>query len=613
MKHFIESLRNFELRSTGKWFLLAGMVGVIAGCGAIAFQTLVLVFQYLALENVAGFQPTRAFGEHELFTRPVTEFSPWMLVGVMALGGLISGILVYTFAPETRGPGTDAAIDAFHNQGGIVRGRVPIVKLLASALTLGTAGSAGREGPIAHIGAGFGSLLATQLKLSVRDRRILLAAGIGAGVGAVFRAPLAGALFSGEILYSEADLEADVIVPSAVSSTIAYCVYSLFLPPSLRFSPMFGRDIPFEVTSHWEMLPYTAMALLLVIVSVAYIKSFSIVQWLFERLPVVPQLQPMIGATLAGLVGLTMYFGLGQNADALAVLGSGYGFLQKAFSSTESLSVILLLTVAAVKIVTTSLTVGSGGSGGVFGPSLVIGGCLGAAVGNGFQAWWPEVVTQSQTFAIVGMAGFFASSARAPFSTILMVTEMTGSYQLLLPTMWVSTLCFLLGSPWTLYRKQVPTRLDSPAHRGDFLVDVLEGMCVSDVYRAERRVIQIYEGTSLDEIVHRLAKTTQRYFPVVDSDNQMVGIFAAEDVRSYLYNDAIWQLADANDVMVTRVITVTPDDDLNTALRRFTKLNIDELPVVSSDSPRELLGMLRRQEVIAAYNRRMEEHKTATS
>ena len=194
-----------------------------------------------------------------------------------------------------------------------------------------------------------------------------------------------------------------------------------------------------------------------------------------------------------------------------------------------------------------------------------------------------------------------------------MVTEMTGSYQLLLPTMWVSTLCFLLGRPWTLYRKQVPTRLDSPAHRGDFLVDILEGMSVSDVYQTGRRVIQIHEGTSLDEIVHRLAKTTQRYFPVVDSDDKMVGIFAAEDVRSYLYNDAIWQLADANDVMVTRVITVTPDDDLNTALRRFTKLNIDELPVVSSDSPRELLGMLRRQEVIAAYNRRMEEHKTATS
>ena len=607
-----DSLRRIELQSTGKWFLLAAMIGVVAGGAAIVFQTLVIVVQHVALENIAGFHPSQAVGEHNLFASPETEFSAWALVAVMAVGGLTSGLLVYLVAPEARGPGTDAAIDAFHNQRGNIRARVPFIKTLASAITIGTGGSAGREGPIAQIGAGFGSILANQLKLSTRDRRILLASGIGAGVGAVFRAPLAGALFAGEILYSDADLEADVIVPSAVSSTIAYCVYSLSLPPHLRFTPLLGRDLPFDVTSHWEMIPYTAMALVLVIASAMYVKSFSIVQWCFDKLPVLPHFRPLIGATLAGLFGMGVYYTLNQNPDAFAVLGSGYGLLQRAFSSTATLSVTLLMCVASAKIVTTSLTVGSGGSGGVFGPSLVIGGCLGAAVGNGFHAWWPNVVTQSQAFAIVGMAGFFAGSARAPFSTILMVTEMTGSYQLLLPTMWVSTLCFLLGSRWTLYKKQVATRIDSPAHRGDFLVDVLEGMCVADVYRSGRKLIRIHEGTSLDEIVHTLAKTSQRYFPVVNADDQMVGIFAAEDVRGYLYNDAIWHLADANDVMLTRVITVTPEDDLNTALRRFTGLNIDELPVVSADNPRELLGMLRRKEVITAYNRRMEEHKEAT-
>jgi chloride channel protein, CIC family len=207
------------------------------------------------------------------------------------------------------------------------------------------------------------------------------------------------------------------------------------------------------------------------------------------------------------------------------------------------------------------------------------------------------------------MAGFFAGCARAPFSTILMVTEMTGSYRLLLPTLWVAALCFLLCRRWTLYEKQVPTRLDSPAHRGDFIVDVLEGIRVADVYQRERKLIYVPERTSLDDIVHLLAKTPQRYFPVVDDNGRMIGIFSAEDVRSYLYDDTLWKIANAGDVMVTNLVTVTPDDDLNTALRRFTALNLDELPVVDPEERGKLLGMLRRKESIAAYNRRLVEHK----
>jgi len=608
MQRFIETLRALELRSTGKWFLLAVIVGVVAGGGAVALQLLGQVIQHFALAELTGFEPGGAAGEHTLFQETVTPFLPWALVAVMALGGLVSGLLVYSCAPEASGPGTNAVIDSFHNQRGEVRGRVPIIKTLASAITLGTGGSAGREGPVAQIGAGLGAFLANQMKLSARDRRIMLAAGMGAGVGAMFRAPLAGALFAGEILYSDADLEADVIVPSAVSSTVAYCVYGLSLPPSIRFTPLFGQNIPFKVASLLELLPYTAMALALAAAAVLYIKTFTGMQQLFKKLPV-PHLHPMIGALLAGSTGLALYYGLECDARVLAVLGSGYGILQEAFTSAASLSVGLLLLVALAKILTTSLTISSGGSGGVFGPSIVIGGCLGAAIGKLFHAWLPDVIVQPEAFAIVGMAGFFAGAARAPFSTILMVTEITGNYKLLLPTMWVSTLCFLLGSRWTLYDRQVPSRLDSPAHRGDFLVDVLEGMRVAAVYQAGRKLIEIHEGTSLNEIVHTLAKTAQRYFPVVDSEGGMVGIFSAEDVRGYLYDDAIWQLADASDVMVTRVITVTPDDDLNTALTCFTALNIDELPVVSPDDPQQLLGMLRRKELIGAYHRRLAEYK----
>lgn len=199
------------------------------------------------------------------------------------------------------------------------------------------------------------------------------------------------------------------------------------------------------------------------------------------------------------------------------------------------------------------------------------------------------------------MAGFFAAAGHAPISTIIMVSEMTGDYQLLLPTMWVSTLCFLLCRRWKLYQMQVPSRLDSPAHRGDFLVDVLEGIFVRDVPSNDRPLVRVPEAMQLKRIVQMLAESRQRYFPVVDDTDHMVGI----------YNDAIWELAVARDVMTSKLVTVTPDNDLNTALRRFTELNLDELPIVDPQDGSRLLGMLRRKDTIALYNGRLAELKQA--
>lgn len=604
-------LLDYEFQSLTKWFLLSSIVGIVAGLGAILFRYLGQSVEFLSLANFAGFVPTEAAGEKSLFPEIVRPFVPWAVVVVMTCGGLLSGWLVYTFAPEAEGHGTDAAIDAYHNRQGRVRGRIPIIKTLASAITLGTGGSAGREGPIAQIGAGFGSLLATWLNLPSRDRRIMLAAGMGAGVGAIFRAPLAGALFAGEIMYRDADIESDVVVPTAVASTVAYSVYCMALPGDIRFTPLFGRELDYHLVTPLELVPYGILALIVTVVGVLYIKTFYGLHDAFKKLPVPAIARPAIGAGLAGIIGLGLFYLLGQDRDALAVLGTGYGTLQKALSPGEVPAFQLLLAVALIKVLTTSLTISSGGSGGVFGPSIVIGGCLGTAVGQLFSRWWPEIVVHPQTYGIVGMAGFFAGCARAPFSTILMVSEMTGSYDLLLPTLWVSTIAFLLGSRWTLYQKQVRTRLDSAAHRGDFMVDVLEGIRVSDVYDPARRVVLIPESMSLDEIVHSLVKTNQHYFPVVDQDNKLIGIFSADDVRSYLYDDTLWHLVNARDVMTPNVVVVTPEDDLNTALGYFTALNVDELPVVDPEDRRKLLGVIRHKELIGAYNRRIVEHKRA--
>ncbi|MCA9174636.1 MAG: chloride channel protein [Planctomycetales bacterium] len=603
------SLQKIRHSFWGKWFSLAVIVGCSVAGVAMLFEFLIELVQFATAEWLAGFQPEAAYGEHRYFTHPKREFSFWWLIPTMALGGLLTGYLVHYLAPEARGAGTDATIDAFHNKRGMISIRVPLVKTLASAITLGTGGSAGREGPITQIGAGIGSYLGQRLKLSANDRRMLMSMGMAAGIGAIFRAPLAGAIFAGEILYRDADIEADVIVPSAVASTVAYAIFQSALPAEMRFTPMFGDQLKHQGGNLVELLPFGILACVLVFAAAVYIKVFFSVQRMFDALALPAFVKPMIGAAMAGSLGLFVFLGLDTGPRGLACLGSGYQLLQAALINVDQVSIAVLLAVAVAKILTTSFTICSGGSGGVFGPSLVIGGCVGAGVGKVLQIWMPTMVSQPSSYAIVGMAGFFAGCANAPFSTVLMVTEMTGDYKLLAPTLWVSAICFILCQPWSLYAAQVPNRIDSPAHRGDFTIDLLSNVLVKDVFKPRESIMRFQESSSLDEIVHALAKTPQRYFPVYNSDDELTGIFSAEDVRSYLYDDILWSVANAKDVMIEDVITLTVDEDLNAALNRFTALNVDELPVVSNENPNQIVGWLRRKEAIAAYNQRRLELK----
>ena len=604
MKRLTRALQRLHHSFWGRWFVFAVVIGLIAGLAAILFQFLTESLQHFSIAWFAGYQPPEALGEHSYYAEVHRSLRVWMILPVIALGGLAAGLLVYFFAPDAQGHGTDGAIDAFHNKRGTIPLRIPIIKTIASAITLGTGGSAGREGPIAQIGAGFGSYLAQRLQLSAHDRRIMLAMGMGAGIGAIFRAPLAGAIFAGEIMYRDADLEAEVIVPGAIASTVGYAVFQLSLPPESRFTPLFGELIQHEVGHLAELIPYTALAFAVVAAAILYVNVFHYVEKTFKKIPVIPHLRPMLGATLTGLLAIGAYHLFGGDTRVLASLGSGYGFLQEAIDNAGSLTVEILVVVAFLKIIATSLTIGSGGSGGVFGPSMVIGGSVGAAVGKLFHQLMPNIVQQPGAFAIVGMAGFFAGCANAPFSTILMVSEMTGDYKLLVPTVWVALLSYILSRKWSLYSSQVNTRLDSAAHKGDFTIDLIEGILVREAFTPKSNIMTFQESATLDEIVHSLTKTPQRYFPVMDAEQELVGIFSADDVRCSLYEELLWKVAIARDVMTENVLTIAPDDDLNTALMRFTALNVDELPVVDKDNSNKVLGFLRRKEVIAAYTRR---------
>jgi CIC family chloride channel protein len=588
--------RSFDIAKAWKWTLRFVLIGLIAGCGSVLFHYLCQLGLHYFLDLMAGYRPPSPAGEHHLLTPTQTPFNRWMLLLLPALGGLLSGWIVYTFAPEAEGHGTDAAINAFHNKGGYIRGRVPIIKTIASAITLTTGGSGGREGPIAQIGAGFGSFLATRLKLSDSERRIMMAAGIGAGVASIFRAPLAGALFAAEVLYRDPEFESEVIIPSGISSVVAYCIFCLvFGWGSLFQAPDFLFSNPVELG------PYMVLAFVLAGVSFLYVKTFYGMIAFFKKIRLPNAVKPALGGLLTGIVG----FFLPQT------LAFGYGYAQMALNNELTIPFLLLL--AFGKILTTSFSIGSGGSGGVFGPSVVIGGALGGAVGKIFHQLMPGVISEPGAFVVVGMAGFFTAASNTPISTIIFVSEMTNSYHLLLPSLLVCSVAYLASRRWTIFHRQVKSKIDSPAHAGDFFVDILQAIRVRDLLPHVRKVTLIPQEMTFQDFKRFFSESRQHYFPVMDDGGSLISIFSINDVREVLFSESIEHLVRMKDIGSSSIITTSPSEDLNTVLQKFTTKNIDSLPVVEDDNPGNLIGMLNRREVIAFYNQRIQQMKQKQS
>jgi chloride channel protein, CIC family len=608
-KHFWAWLPEFLLfrdrraRSQVRLLGLAVLVGIVAGLGAIVFYVATRAAEHYALGEVAGYHPAvRPAGESEIpgligLNQP---FRPWLLLLIPTVGGLLSGWIVYTFAPEAEGHGTDAVIAAYHNRQGQIRPRVPLIKIVASALTIGSGGSGGREGPIAQIGAGFGSLLGNLLKLTAKDRRILVAAGMGAGIAAIFRAPLAGALFAAEVLYASPEFEPEVIMPAAIASVVSYCTFGLFA----GWQPLFDTpDLTF--TNPWQLGPYLLLMLFMILLASVYTRTFYGTTRLFQKLPLPHHFRPAVGAFLTGLAGFLLYYAFGRNQSVLAVLSFGYGSIQQAMTDETAISGWVLLAIALGKILTTSLTIGSGGSGGVFGPSMVIGGCGGGALGVLLHHHWPGLVPHPSAFVIVGMAGFFAAAAKTPFSTLIIVSEMTGGYHLLLPALWVCVLAFLLSDEMSIYSAQMKSRSRSPAHRGSFVRDVLGDVRVSQFFRPGQPFAALRPDDSLETVLERLDDSIHSVLPVVDRQNRLLGVVDLEEAHLAAQASHLQVLVVAEDLMCTDVRPLVPQDTLDRALELFIENDLLSLPIVDDLRQRAVLGMVRRQEIGSAYVRHL--------
>ena len=577
--------RVHDSRAFGRLMLLYVALGVLVGGVAILFHIAVEAAEHFLLGGLAGFHPASPGGESPLFEPTHSEFRRWVLIVLPAAGALVSGLLVERFAPEAAGGGINALIRAYH-EGAHIRRRVVWVKTVASALVLGSGGSAGREGPVAQVGLSVGALVARALRLDRRETLTLAAAGAAAGIGAIFHAPVASALLVAEILYREMELEHEVIVPALIASIVSYSIYTI----KFAWSPLFVlHGYTFE--NPLELGPYLVLALVLGIQARWFTSFFQAVSNWFLQLKVPTGVKPAIGGLGVGLIGYL----LPQS------VGTGYGILQGALDGNIDLGILLGL--ALLKIVTTTLTVGSGGSGGDFGPSIVIGGALGGVVGGATVFLFPGLGANPSAFVVLGMVGFFSAVSNAPISTIILVTEMTGNYHMLVPAMWVCVIAYLLTRDISIFDAQRATRMDAPGHLTEALDGAARRYSVADAIqnREHEDPVSVHPDTSIGELRSLFGQSHHSVFPVVDDEGYLVGVVGDASLREAVVDGDLDGLVVAAD-LVEAAPTLRLDEPLRQAMDKLVTSHQDELVIVDAADERVVVGTLSRRDVVAFFD-----------
>jgi len=574
---------------------VAAVVGIFAGLAAVALEA-GLIF---GSDHLVG-QFT------DLGEAKVLSFRPALLL-LPTLGGLASGLLVHWLCPRAKGQGTDLLVRAFHRQGGVLELRGPAVKATAAVGVISCGGSAGPEGPIAALGAAIGSAIARVLGLTPRERRLLLVAGCGAGVGAIFRCPLGGALFAASVLYSDPDFETEAIVPAFVASVVGYSIYMSFHGFGEYMLPGASQLV---FSSPRELIPCLLLGPMCALFCFLFRWCMRFVEHVVvPTLPLPTWLVPALGGLATGIVACAVpqvmdgRYAFVRNAMSGHLLG---GFAVWSWWEWAA----LFAAVALAKCVATGCTLGSGASGGILGPIVFLGGVVGACVGALVEAIGPGWFTDNpenlrQALIPLGMAGVLAAGMRAPLAALVMVIEMTGSYGLIVPLMLVCASSYVLGRRWGLNDEQVRSVAESPAHAGDAVVHLLESWRVRDLLRRGGEEV-VAPATTLRELVQRVKPGTQPVFAVVD-DGRVAGLVSVPDIQRIMDLPGISEAVIAADLMTDDFVTVSPDDDVYSVLTRMARDNHIVMPVVSYDERPAFLGMLTRADVYAAVRQRMED------
>jgi chloride channel protein, CIC family len=555
---------------------LALFVGLAGGFGAVGFRYLINAVQLLAYGGDTNLLPL------------AEALPPLHILLLPAAGGLIIGPLIYLYAAEAKGHGVPEVMDAVALKNGLIRKRLVVVKSLASAICIGTGGSVGREGPIVQIGSAIGSSIGQLLKVSAQRMRTLVGCGAAAGIAATFNAPIAGAMFSLEIILAEFGVA--TFSPIVISAVVATAVSRHYLGDIPAFA------VPaYELVSVWEFPFYICLGLICGAVGVAFTRSLYAAEDLFERLRLPEYLKATVGGLFLGLIALRFPH----------ILGVGYGFIDLAL--TGGLAWWLLFLLVGIKILATSITIGSGGSGGIFAPSLFLGAAAGAGFGLLLHQWLPAVTASPGAYAIVGMGALVGATTHGPMTAILMLFEMTGDYKIILPLMIAAITATLTAGQLlseSIYTLKLSRRgVDIRAGRE---ANILKSMRVSDVMNT--KVETVGEGWNLSRLAAMIAKSKHNSFPVLGKDRRLVGILSFRDYSEALFNKDLEHLVVARDIATTRLVTANASDNLYDTLERFSQRDFATLPVVSADDPTRLVGILSRRDILRAYHNAVLRH-----
>jgi CIC family chloride channel protein len=562
--------------------ILAIIIGILGGFGGVGIRLLIKEI------SVISFPGSGSFLENVLNT-------PWyLIILVPVIGGLIVGPIIHFISPEAKGHGVPEVMQAILLKGGMIRPRVAFIKAIASAITIGTGGSVGREGPIVQIGASLGSTVGQFVGIPSKRLKTLVGCGAAAGIAAAFNAPIAGALFAVEIILM--DFAVAQFSPIVISSVMATVISHAFQGNFAAFSVSV-----YKLTSPVEIGFYFILGIVSGFVSILFIKSLYFSEDFFDnRFHIPDYYKPAIGGALIGLIAL--FFP--------QIMGVGYDSINDALHGRMLWDIAFILIFA--KIVATSITLGSGGSGGIFAPSLFMGAMLGNLFGYVVHTLFPTITAEPGAYALVAMGGLVAGTTRAPITAIIIVFELTNDYRIILPVMITCIMSTILSSRFSresIYTLKLLLRNISLKEGTE--LNVMESIYVKDIYTKEFDSINAIENFS--QVINHVIRGKVPEFPVIDNTEKLIGTISIYDVKDHLYErDSLRDILIANDIANMNYEAVVPSDNCQTALDKMRKYDLEGLPVVNPGTDK-VIGMIWSKDIHYAYNKEIEAREISSN
>lgn len=570
--------------------ILAVVVGAFTGLASVFFVKLIFAIQDFSYGSISDFLPF---------------LGKWIYLIIPILGGLLVGPLIL-LAQEAKGHGVPEVMQALILRGGRIRARVAAAKITASALCIGTGGSAGREGPIIQVGAALGSTIGQVLRLSDERIRNLVACGAAAGIAATFNAPIAGVAFAIEVLMCGLQMRAfgNVVIAAVSASVVSRTL----------IGDKFAFQVPsYSLNSSFEIILYLILGLVAAVVGIMFMRMLNYSENVFDNWKFPQLFKPAVGGMLLGVLGLlymnlpNLTFPIGSGAHGAGLdtpiphmYGSGFPFIEAAIQGNASLWLLVIL--IFLKPLATSFTLGSGNSGGVFAPSLFTGAMLGGAMGHLFSYWFPSIGNNTGAFALVGMAALFSATARAPLTAMLIVFEMSNDYYLILPLMVAGVTASYFSQwlhPESIYTMKLAKRGVRFSEGRD--MDIMQGVRVSEVMKS--KPVTIHKDASFSEVMALFQETNILGFPVLADDNKLWGIVTLQDVhRAQLEANFNPRGMTVADLAVEDPITVFPDEPIWVAIQKMSPRDLARLPVISRDGSGRICGIISRSDILRAYD-----------